>query len=273
MTRRKSNAKKPAAAKQKTGVENQQAAGLEQEAPALVAGDGVAGPVGTEHQGQAAGTDGGSDGSRLGDADVPFGTATAAAPVSGAGVLDQVNGGNGAGGVSGGEALDPDGNPAGDEAAPVVESRWHELYHNDPNFWPAIMAVEPVTAQALRIVDADPEKQLSEIALHHDALTGQCFAIAADLLREIGHVRATVDVVASQLVIKGQRAEKTLTGVERVAIECFLFALASLDGFSKAEADRLAREKAEAERKDAPPVPIDETTLETVDGPMDTWRV
>lgn len=124
---------------------------------------------------------------------------------------------------------------------------------------------------ALRILDPDPEKTLSEIAYQHENLNGSAFAEAARYLREVGHARANVDVVATQLFITGHRDTRTVSGAERVALEVFLFTLASLDGFAKAEATRRAREAEEANRKPAPAVPIDETTMEPVDGPMATW--
>lgn len=150
-------------------------------------------------------------------------------------------------------------------------SVFREARQTDANLVAAFDACDEIVGCVLGIAGGDEETWL--LAQRHLTLTGNAYVEAAKLLRKIGHVRATVDVVASQLKLTGHLSEPTIAGPQRVVLECFLFTLASLDGFAKSQAERLAREKAEAERQPPPPVPIEDTTLETVDGPMDTWRV
>lgn len=253
MTKKVKHAQEPAGSKPETVLEDQSAAGVEQEAPALVEGDGGAASLGTEQPGGQAGTDDGSAGSWLGDADVPYGAGPDAAVA---------------------QAAASDGAEQDDAAAADPDkglTPFQILYRDDKHFPAAIEAAGRSLEVALRILDPDPEKSLSDIAYAHENLNGSAFAEAANFMRQIGHARATVEVVATQLRLSGHRDDRPVTGAERVALEVFLFTLASLDGFAKAEADRRAREEEEKNRKPAPKTPIDETTMEPVDGPMATW--
>lgn len=90
----------------------------------------------------------------------------------------------------------------------------------------------------------------------------------AAFVRQIGE-RATPEVLAQQLVIKKHRASAEISEPERIAFSAFSTVLLGLDRFVARERERIAKENAPAEKRR--PVPIDETTLETVDGPMDTW--
>ena len=94
---------------------------------------------------------------------------------------------------------------------------------------------------------------------------------AARFLREVGHARATVDVVATQLKITGHLPTGRVDGPQRVLLEIFLFTLAAIDGHAKAVAEEKARAAAEASRVAPAPVPIEDTTMEMVDDTMATW--
>ena len=90
----------------------------------------------------------------------------------------------------------------------------------------------------------------------------------AEFVRQIGE-RATPDVLAQQLVIKKHRAAAEISEPERIAFTAFSTVLLGLDRFVARERERIERKNAPKEKRR--PVPIDETTLETVDGPLDTW--
>lgn len=90
-----------------------------------------------------------------------------------------------------------------------------------------------------------------------------------ELVRKIGD-HATPEVMAHQLVIGKHRQSPELTVPEMIALKAFASVLRDLD----ACADGIkARREAEAAETPTPRrVPIDETNMEPVDGPMDTWR-
>lgn len=90
----------------------------------------------------------------------------------------------------------------------------------------------------------------------------------AAFVRQIGD-RATPEVLAQQLVIKKHRASAEISEPERIALQAFSSVLMGLDRFVAGERARIERENTPADPR--PPVPIDETTMEMVDGPMDTW--
>jgi hypothetical protein len=89
-----------------------------------------------------------------------------------------------------------------------------------------------------------------------------------DFVRRIGE-RATPEVMAQQLLIRRLRDTTELTTPQRMALEIFGIVARA---FHKRE-DELEAELARRIRpvEPAPPMPIDETTLEPVDGPMETW--
>ncbi|MGR6465430.1 hypothetical protein [Rhizobium sp. PAMB 3182] len=91
----------------------------------------------------------------------------------------------------------------------------------------------------------------------------------AAYVRKIGRQRATPAVMAQQLVITGHREKGPLQPAEEAGLNAFLTVLVDLDALAAAEAARAAAEAAEPVARK--PVPIEETTLETVDGPLDTW--
>lgn len=92
----------------------------------------------------------------------------------------------------------------------------------------------------------------------------------ADLVRKIGVERATPDVMAQQLLILKHRSNADLSRPEAIALKIFGVVLAELDAFAaEEEAAFAAANGVAAERK---PVPIEDTTMETVDSPMETYR-
>lgn len=140
---------------------------------------------------------------------------------------------------------------------------------------PADMIVEAAKAaanEALRFVVA--------YWLLPDAIMAQCHVLfgaystaapaMAELVRKIGPERATIEVVASQLKILGTIDDVDLHPAVRMAITVFLQALVAIEAFEATERAQAEAKwaNAGAERK---PLPIEDTTLEPVSGPLDTW--
>lgn len=88
-----------------------------------------------------------------------------------------------------------------------------------------------------------------------------------ELVRRIGP-RATPDVLAQHLVITKRRQSAELTKAEELALKAFAAILIDLDDYAAAEKKRL--EDLAVEKSKPRPVPIDETNMEIVDGPMAT---
>lgn len=139
----------------------------------------------------------------------------------------------------------------------------------DPALYAAFMAMQEAVKPLLFAVAGEHE----ELWVYDKLLTidGMGFIEAARCLREIGHVRATVDVVATQLRLAGRLPSGRIDGPQRVLLEIFLFTLAAIDGHAKAVAEAKAREEEEANRQPPAPVPIEDTTMEMVDDTMATW--
>lgn len=354
MTKKVKHAEEPAGGKPDTELENQPAAGTEQEAAALVEGDGAAVSGGAEHAGEPSPAAVGADEQRLVDADVPYGQGTAASvevaqpgpndlgdgsgfgadaageavSLAGVGSDRSHEGGNGSDGDGGGgsdgsaqdadaqgltsidvgwpefvrddvkfvEVLPHEGMTVGDQVMTYVEGvytvfewlgeppHWEQLAQlGEPhppetvdlragNVDAAIAAAAVAYDQALRIIGAGDfaawqvREQYPELV----ALTREDYAEAARLLREIGHARATTAVVATQLKIRGLRT-LPLEAPETIALETFLFTLVGLDGLADQLARAIAKELEARLRKPAPPVPVDETTMEPVDDALATW--
>ncbi|NTZ60341.1 hypothetical protein G6L24_08465 [Agrobacterium tumefaciens] len=89
----------------------------------------------------------------------------------------------------------------------------------------------------------------------------------AEYVRKIGR-RATPEILVQQLVILKHRQSTDLGEQERIAMRTFIATLLDLDDFAAAEKKRL--EDLSAEKPKPRPVPIDETNMEIVDGPMAT---
>lgn len=89
----------------------------------------------------------------------------------------------------------------------------------------------------------------------------------AEYVRKIGR-RATPEILVQQLVILKHRQSADLGEQERIAMRTFIATLLDLDDFAAAEKKRL--EDLAAEKPKPRPVPIDETNMELVDGPMAT---
>lgn len=88
-------------------------------------------------------------------------------------------------------------------------------------------------------------------------------------VRKIGR-RATPDILAQQLVITKHRETAALTRPEEIGLRAFISVLLDLDDFAAAE--QACRDVEQAKPVERKPLPMDETTMETVDGPMETWR-
>lgn len=107
------------------------------------------------------------------------------------------------------------------------------------------------------------------------ALIRELFTPAAtrdlgDLIRRIG-TSATVPVLASQLMLSRHRDNKELNRLEVLALDVFSHTLLALEGYKARSIEIEEAEARLANAVPAPPLPIEETTLETVDGPGDTW--
>lgn len=100
-------------------------------------------------------------------------------------------------------------------------------------------------------------------AIPFEALSG-----LVDLVRQIG-VRATPDVMAQHLVITRHRQSADLTKAEEFSLKAFASILIDLDDFAAAEKKRL--EGLAAEKPEPRPVPIEDTTMETVNDTLETW--
>lgn len=88
------------------------------------------------------------------------------------------------------------------------------------------------------------------------------------LVRKIGRDRAMPHVVLQELVLRKHREAVEPTRAELMLARIFTTVLCELDQFEK---DWQAEQEAAKPKPDPVPVPLDETTLEGVDGPMDTF--
>lgn len=93
--------------------------------------------------------------------------------------------------------------------------------------------------------------------------------VMAKLLREIGRDRATPSVLGQQLKLARLLDKGELEPFEELLITIFANTLAAIDAFEKS----IEALWEESRRNSAvpQPVPIDETTMELVDGPLATW--
>ncbi|PZU23933.1 MAG: hypothetical protein DI589_06660 [Shinella sp.] len=113
-----------------------------------------------------------------------------------------------------------------------------------------------------------------------DATMAQCHVLfgaystaapaMAELVRKIGPERATIEVVASQLKIMGSIDDVDLHPAVRMAITVFLQALVAIEAFEATER-ALAEAKWAKTMVERKPLLIEDTTLEPVSGPLDTW--
>jgi hypothetical protein len=112
----------------------------------------------------------------------------------------------------------------------------------------------------------DPEaaRAINPHALEKERTIGDL----AEFVRKIGP-RATPEVLAQQLVILKHRSDADLSRPEGIALKVFSTVLMELDQFAAEEKARA--EAAAAKPEERKPIPIEDTTLETVDGPFDTW--
>jgi hypothetical protein len=90
----------------------------------------------------------------------------------------------------------------------------------------------------------------------------------AEYVRKIGR-RATPEILVQQLVILKHRQSADLGEQERIAMRTFIATLLDLDDFAAAEKKRL--EDLAAEKPEPRPVPIEDTTMETVNDTLETW--
>lgn len=95
------------------------------------------------------------------------------------------------------------------------------------------------------------------------------FVTMAELIRKIG-ARATPEVLVQQLIIKKHRPQGPMRRPEALAIRTFASVLMDLDAYAaelKAEAEKVTA----AEAAPPKPLPIEDTTMEPADGPLETW--
>lgn len=94
----------------------------------------------------------------------------------------------------------------------------------------------------------------------------------AAFMRKVGRARATPEVLYSQLRILGGATAEAPQPVETAALNIFADVLFALDTFGAAMVAEHERRAAAESAKPAAPLPVEETTLETVSGPFDTWN-
>ena len=116
----------------------------------------------------------------------------------------------------------------------------------------------------LVVSDVDAAYEINPHIFDQHAVIGELAAF----VRQIG-VRATPEVLAQQLVIKGHRKSAEISRPEAIALKAFASVLIDLDAFALEEKERIARENAPAVEPHK--VPIEETTMEPVDDPLGTW--
>ena len=85
-------------------------------------------------------------------------------------------------------------------------------------------------------------------------------------IRKLGRERVSADVVIEQFKILGRRGAGEIEPLERLMMKTFVTMLLDLDDFHREEAARRASTPPPAPFK----VPIEDTTLELVDGVFDT---
>jgi len=160
-------------------------------------------------------------------------------------------------------------NPAG-TIDPVAEGIDADDDDAEPNLHPSLVrvmcAVEAAGWAARPFID-DPD-------MYHDfgsrLFTPKAIDDLKALIRQIGD-RATPAVLGQQLFLKGHRDNGTLEPLETVVLDIFSHVLRRLDAH-QALILETARKAAADLAKPAPvPVPIEDTTLEPIDGAFDTW--
>jgi hypothetical protein len=135
----------------------------------------------------------------------------------------------------------------------------HAEFLGDPAFRLAVIHAHQAEEHSIAMI-LPPDVDAGD---HFELLSDEDLVSAADLIRRIGHARATATVIGQHLKLAGLRKSGELDGPERVAMEVFAFTLATLDSFAKAEQDRrAAAEAVPAERKK---LPIEETIFEPTD--------
>ncbi|MCZ4073558.1 hypothetical protein [Agrobacterium sp. LMR679] len=144
----------------------------------------------------------------------------------------------------------------------------------DPEFWRKCNPddiIMHVADDAFRSVHANIEV-IGAILTGGAPLEGSAFSYEAakdlqDFIRKIGR-RATPEILAQQLVITKHRQSAELTPAEHIGLKTFIAVLLDLDDYAAVEKKRL--EDLAAEKPTPRPVPIEDTTMETVDDPMAT---
>lgn len=145
---------------------------------------------------------------------------------------------------------------------------------SDPEFWRKCHPdniIMNVADDAFRSVAANIEV-ISAILTGEQArdplgLSTDAAMALQNFVRKIGR-RATPEILAQQLVITKHRQSADLSPAEHIGLKTFIAVLLDLDDFAAAEKKRL--EELAAEKPTPRPVPIEDTTMETVDDPMAT---
>ncbi|PZR81157.1 MAG: hypothetical protein DI537_38575 [Stutzerimonas stutzeri] len=146
---------------------------------------------------------------------------------------------------------------------------------SDPEFWRKCNPddiIMHVADDAFRSVHANIEV-IGAILTGGVPLEGSAFSYEAakdlqDFIRKIGR-RATPEILAQQLVITKHRQSAELTPAEHIGLKTFIAVLLDLEDFAAAEKKRL--EELAAEKPEPKPLPIEDTTMETVAGTLDTF--
>ncbi|CDZ67648.1 Hypothetical protein NGAL_HAMBI2605_59290 [Neorhizobium galegae bv. orientalis] len=118
--------------------------------------------------------------------------------------------------------------------------------------------------EIMEVWDPDRAREIEPTIFDQHHVIGDLAAF----VRKIGG-RATPEVLAQQLVILKHRQTAELSRPEQIALKVFGSVLMELDQFAAEEKARF--EAAKAPKAQPVPIPIEDTTMEPVDGPMDTW--
>lgn len=164
-------------------------------------------------------------------------------------------------------ANDTDGSADGERLG-----RFETLAKADPSFYAAVEALDEIAGRGIRLAFPEhAELHLWQIQCLEDVadwLDGDAFVDAANLIRRIGE-RATPEVIAQELHLKGHRDQGALKPIETLMIGAFRSNLLMLDQFAKGEAERRAAEEAAKNRPPPHHTPVEETTLDRGRGPLD----
>lgn len=187
--------------------------------------------------------------------------------------------GAGDGGASGNPQPDSEanlggGNDGADGEGAAADPGPAEIVYGDPQLDLSSLALYAASqAYVIALANADAVRRLM---LGDDAVPPKR-SVSPDMMRDMAAFvrkigqRATTEVVGQQLRILRHRQTPDLSHSEVVAVSAFIHVLRELDGLAADEQAKIDKAEALKARVEPEPLPIAETTMELVNGPMDTW--